>query len=446
MGAETQGPHPLDHVAARPLTRPLPVATLKRVGVFPPHATRRIPPLPLMHTLWITRQDPRPATSGEMIYSLGLIRALAAQDDQRLTVLAHRHPDAVGEVPGVTWRLPAEIGKKSPLCLLSGLPGDAHRLGGPAMRAALAELLGTETFDRVAIDQAACGWALDLLPADLPLLYVAHNHEAAVRAEVAAAYEGSPPMRWAIKRDAALYARLERRIAERAQWISAITPRDRAAFEADFPDKAYLVLSPGYDAAVTDAPDEHGPSITESTPRRVVLAGAFEWIAKRRNLESFLAAAAEPFQAAAIEFHVVGKADPEFFARLARRFPWAEFTANVPAMDPHLRDARIGLIPEALGGGFKLKALDYIFRGLPLASIRSALSGLPLKSGTTALAADTSADLAREIAEKIDDLEFLNAAAAGARDACRGAFDWADRGRDLAAALRREPAPADAAV
>ncbi|MCH7224946.1 hypothetical protein [Haloferula sp. A504] len=381
--------------------------------------------------LWITRQDPRPADSGDLIYTIGLLQALAATDECRITVLAHRAPHNAGEtLPGIHCELPVGVPKKSLLCLLSKLPSDAHRLGGREMREALWDLL-QEDFDCVVIDQAANAWALDLIPREMRVIYISHNHEASVRAEVAESGEGSPLFRWALTKDAMKYARLEDRLAERADAISAITPRDASIYKREFPEKRIKIISPGYSRRIP----ESLPPLVERTPRRVVLAGTFEWLAKRRNLEAFLTESAEPFEKANIAFHVVGKCDPAYFAKLSEEFPQVSFFPNVRSMDPHLGDARIGLIPEALGGGFKLKALDYIFRGLPLASIGPALSGLPLNPGRDCLAAGSTSELAELIADRIDDLEFLNQAAANALEKCRGAFHWSDRGKALARLL-----------
>jgi hypothetical protein len=388
----------------------------------------------MKHFLWITRQDPRPADSGEFIYSLGLIRALAAIGTVRLTVLAHQAAASELELPHVDWVLPSPLPEKSPLSLLSKLPSDAHRLAGTAIRDALKAQLSNHDFAGVIIDQAANAWALDHLPPELPIFYLSHNHEAVVRSEIASSQEGSLPLRFALRHDASKYATLERRLCATAKAISAITPRDERNFRHEFPEKGYCQLPPGFEDDIPDAPL---CPMTETTPRRVVLAGTFGWIAKRRNLEAFLHDAAEPFQQAEIEFHVVGKAAPEYFDGLGKRFPWARFIPNVPSMEPHLRNARIGLIPEALGGGFKLKALDYVFHGLPLASIESALSGLPLTPGEHVIAAETTAELARDVTAKMDDLDFLNQAAQGALDQCRHSFRWADRGQTLATALRR---------
>lgn len=384
-----------------------------------------------MRCLWITRQDPRPADSGELIYSHGLLRSLAGQPGIAITVLAHRAKKESDDDPGISWQLHGSIPGGRWKSLLSPLPADAFRLGNPVQRGELIRL-ARERWDWVVIDQAACAWVLGLLGKDTRVAYIAHNHEASVRKQVADDKGGSLPMRAALKWDAWKYGRMELSLARRASLISAITPRDADAFRRDAPGTPVIVLPPGYEGAIPDGPPR---TIGGDTPRTVVLAGAFEWIAKRRNLEGFLRAADGPFRKAGIAFEVVGKADPGWFASLAARYPWARFTANVPSVAPYLDKARMGLIPEALGGGFKLKALDYIFRGLPLASVEAALSGVPVDPAGEAIAAPDPAALAEAVAARIDDLAFLNHAATRALEKCRDAFRWEDRGRDLARAL-----------
>jgi len=384
-----------------------------------------------MRCLWITRQDPRPANSGELIYTLGLLESLAAQPGMEITVLAHKPAAPCEGGPPVRWALHGAIPNGRLKSLLSALPGDAFRLGNPVQREALAFLL-EERWDWIVIDQAAGAWALGMIGSEQKVAYIAHNHEAEVRRQVAFDRGGSFPMRLALKWDAAKYARMERTLCGRANLISAITPRDADAFRKEAPGKPVCVLPPGYKG---EAPQGNPREITAQIPRRVVLAGAFEWLAKRRNLEAFLSAAAGPFQRADIGFQVVGKADPAWFAALAKQHPWAKFDANVPSVSPYLDQARIGLIPEALGGGFKLKALDYVFRGLPLASVEAALSGVPIDPRTEAIAAPDPESLAAAVAARIDDLDFLNHAARRALEACRHSFRWEDRGITLFKAL-----------
>ena len=285
-----------------------------------------------MRCLWITRQDPRPADSGEVIYTLGLLTALAVRPGFEVTVLAHQAAKPCDGGPPVEWQLHGRIPAGRFKSLASRLPADAFRLGNPVQRAALTRLLERD-WDWILIDQAACAWALPMVPKSTRVAYLAHNHESEVRRQVAADGAGSPPMRIALKWDARKYSRLEARLCRRANLITAITPRDAAAFRGEAPGTPVWVLAPGYGGEIPAGPPRE---INAASPRQVVLAGAFEWIAKRRNLEAFLDAAAVPFRKSKIRFQVVGKADPAWFAALAERHPWADFAANVPSIAPYL--------------------------------------------------------------------------------------------------------------
>lgn len=388
----------------------------------------------MRNILWITRQDTRPLDSGELIYSGGLIDSLAATREFEITVLAHDAKRPATGGPSVRWKLTGTIPTTRWKAMFTRWPADAWRLGNSRSRAALRSLLAEGKWDWVVIDQAACAWAMDELArlrgAWGKLAYIAHNREAEVRPQVALESDGPWLLQTALHWDARKYAAMEDRLAVNADLVTAITPRDEQAFLRAHPGKATLCLPPGYVGKPHD-----GPGVTADTPVAVVLAGAFEWLAKRRNLESFLTAASGVFPENAIAFTIVGKAPDGYFEDLRDKFPWCEFAANVPSISPWLDRARIGLIPEALGGGFKLKALDYIFHRLPVAAIRPALSGLPLDPDRDAIVADDQDGLVRAIAERIHDTGYLARAATSALEKCRHSFDWKDRGIALAAAL-----------
>ena len=143
-----------------------------------------------MRCLWITRQDPRPADSGELIYTLGLLTSLAVQPGFEITVLAHEPAKPCDGGPPLTWQLHGSIPAGRLKSLASSLPADAFRLGNPIQRAALGRLL-ERAWDWIVIDQAACAWALPMIPKEAKVAYIAHNHETEVRRQVAADAGGS---------------------------------------------------------------------------------------------------------------------------------------------------------------------------------------------------------------------------------------------------------------
>ena len=399
-----------------------------------------------MRCLWLTRKYPRPINSGELIYSNGMISAFA-ETGVALTVIAHDNEETpVGDGSeasryrddqGVEWRLghPTLGGRLG--SLVTRWPADSYRLrnGGPAD--ALSTALGEGGWDVIVIDHAAMGWALDPILAGRngsgrpKVVYLSHNHEAKIRREIAHHSTSETfPKRFALKLDADKYARQEQDLCRRADLVTAITGFEVAAYREEFPHQSFEILTPGYDGE--RHPDHQ---ITEDTPRRVVMSGSFEWIAKRMNLEEFLEVAAAPFAAAGIELQIVGKTEEAFRESIARRYPSVDFVGRVPEMSPYLLDARMGLIVETLGGGFKLKALDYLFHRLPLAGLRHAVEGLPHESPDEVLLVDTLSDLVDEVTAAVDEVPRLNRMSGASFRKCEAAFRWRDRGQALLEAI-----------
>lgn len=407
-----------------------------------------------MKTLWLTRKYPRPANSGELIYSDGLIRSYARSGTD-LVVIAHDNDEApVGDggessahrdADGVEWRLGSpELGSRLG-SLFSRYPADSWRLKNGGPERALEEALARESWDAVVVDHAALGWALGPIRAqrraagimgDPVLVYVSHNHEAKVRREVARNSSAALPRRLALRLDAEKYARQEEGLCREVDLVTAITPAEVEAYREQFPRQRYLCLTPGY-----EGPCHVDREISEATPRRVVMSGSFEWIAKRINLERFLEQAAAPLADAGVGLQIVGKTDEPFRREMSARFPGVDFVGRVPEMSPFLLDARMGLIVEEFGGGFKLKTLEYLFHGLPLAGLTQAVEGLPLRSPEHLLLEGDVPALVAAITGVIDDLGRLNAMRTSAHEICRDAFRWETRGRDLRAAIAaiREP-------
>lgn len=403
-----------------------------------------------MKCLWLTRKYPRPRNSGELLYSDGLIRSFA-DAGAKLVVIAHDNDESpVGDGSeastfrddqGVEWRLGSpQLGSRLG-SLLRTLPADSWRLknGGPA--AALDKALVEESWEAILIDHAALGWALRPvlqrrrrggIPGAPLLVYVSHNHEARVRREVARNSDASWLRRLALRYDAEKYARQEEALCREVDLVTAITPAEVEAYRQGFPGQRYLCLTPGYSGSI-----HADRQITRETPRRLVMSGSFEWIAKQINLERFLEQAALPLSRAGIDLRIVGKAEESFRAAMEQRYPGVEFVGRVPEMSPYLLDSRMGLIVEEFGGGFKLKTLEYLFHGLPLAGLVQAVEALPLESLRHLLLTPDVSSLLEAIIDLIDDVDRLNRMQREALAICQGAFRWEDRGRELFEALQR---------
>jgi glycosyltransferase involved in cell wall biosynthesis len=176
--------------------------------------------------------------------------------------------------------------------------------------------------------------------------------------------------------------------------------------------------------------------IDSETPRAVVLFGSYRWSAKVANLRAFLDQADDVLAAAGIELRIVGDIADDIRSDLEKRYPSARFTGFVADPAPHL-NARLAVLAEPIGGGFKLKLLDYIFNRLPIAALDVCAAGLPAAVQDHMILQPDTAALLRKVIEVIDNFALLNEMQQKAYVAADGAFDWQARGRGFFDAINR---------
>ena len=378
-----------------------------------------------LRLLWLCMAHPGGRRAGSSTYSAGLLQAAAAAG-AAITLATCGDGEAL---PGVRVRaVPPRIRGRW-RSLASPLPGSAWTLAQPDMKDLVQRLLAEQDWSAAVIDHAAMGWAAQPLRlAGVPLVYAAHNHEATTRRTVAGLARPRwkrPLLRW----DAAKFGRLERALVRDAALVTAITPEDAAAFRGDSGGGPVIELTPGYAGGL-----KRLPPLAPDTPRRVILVGRYDWVAKQENLARWAAEGVPVLAAAGVETLVIGHVPAGLRRRLQR--PGLRFAGEQADLAAGLAAGRIGLVAEALGGGFKMKVLDYIFHGLTVAALPGGLTGLPAAARANALEAATPAALAGAILAAIDDVARLAEMRAGAFQAAGRAFGWQDRGEALLSAIK----------
>jgi glycosyltransferase involved in cell wall biosynthesis len=391
-----------------------------------------------MHCLWLTLADPDPATNGQLIYSKGLIEAARdAGATLRVIGLARReNPRTVCDLLGIDWRLADEQVQSTWRRQLSPVPIVAHRGNAPNLKRLLDQALAERSWDAIVIDSLSSGWAVNAVMRHRRqtlrpprLVYLSHNHEVTVARRIVKAARGLRRITKAI--DYLKVRRLERRLVAAADLVTANTPDDCRRFAADAKGRSVVFLPPGY-----AGPRLQARTINDDVPRRAILVSSLDWAPKRAAVEAFLADATAMLAREAIGLQVVGEAEPAYLEGLRRRFPSVDFVGRVDDVQPYMRQARLALVPDLLGG-FKLKGLDYVFNRLPILAMRVALPGMPLEDGTNIGLYDTHAALADGVVELIDDFPRLNAWQAAAYDACADRFDWLRIGHHLVQHMRK---------
>ncbi len=392
-----------------------------------------------MRCLWLTLADPEPQHNGQFIYSGGLIDSFAgagAEIDALGLSRAESHRYSGLQEGRITWWL----AKSRPLShwtsLRSRLPNIANRCRIPEMQGLLAARLDENRWDVIVFDGLSSVWALDPVlrrypdPKSRPrIVYVSHNHEESLRSQLTAV-QSHFIKRQAMRLDWLKTAIMERALVRAADLVTAITPEDCAVYQRQWPNKRIEVLTPGYRGRAVPS-----RQITNDLPRRAVIVGSFDWVAKRMNLEEFVNAADLLFTRHQIELQVIGSGDEGFFRVMQDKTSATQFTGTVDSIETYLDRARIAIVPERAGGGFKLKVLEYVFNRMPILAINGSAAGVPLSDNESILLFPGQNELANGVMRTIDNLDKLNQLQNAAYRACFNRFDWSSRGERLASVV-----------
>lgn len=390
-----------------------------------------------MKFVWILKEVPFNPESGLLIYSNGLVRGVMESGAQGILVGFERAEAKNVTIPGLDVKAIPQKKSIRALSLLTRYHSDSYRHRSSAFISAVVDAMQSRP-DFVVIDYFAMGWVLPIVEKCIRnngnptiVVHISHNYESGLRFEVANSQK-NPVMRAILRVDARKASRLEKDLLAACDLLVVNTDDDKENYQKEGFEKPVITLTPAYDGTIHPV-----APLTLEVPRRVLIVGAFDWIAKQSNLRRFLQAAERRFSAAGIDVLIVGRTPEAFMEKMSSQYPFCKFTGRVDDVRPYLTNGRIGLMPDDVGGGFKHKYLYYIFAGLPVATIRSQMAGLPVDPDRDVIARETMEDLVGAIAVAIDDIPRLNEMQRRCWESCSTAFNWEDRGRRLSEQIEK---------
>ena len=385
-----------------------------------------------MRCLWLARTLPFPLTAGDRIYSCHLAAALAAAGCD--VVFMGLKGDASSEpFPRVEWHV-VPGGKRSDwLASASILPLVAARHATAAYRAAIKRLTQVGHWDAVVVDYYGMGWAmkfLENLPGRPVRVFVTHNHEESVTRSQWRDTNSSVLRRIHMGQNHFKAKRIERRMTRQFDLVTVITEEDAGLFSDITSGLNTLLLTPGFSGRQVPS-----RTIDHETPSMVLLFGSYHWSAKQQSLIKFLDVFDEQMALRKIEIRIVGDIPDNFRAAILARYRAIVVTGKVEDPRPHLSAARLAIVAEPIGGGFKLKLLEYVFSRVPIAAIDACASGLPATIRDAMVLAPDLTTLYSRVISTVHNFDLLNDYQNRAYTAAAGLFDWPDRGTALMSAI-----------
>ncbi len=296
--------------------------------------------------------------------------------------------------------------------VFSSQPFNMAKYRRPSFEALVRAAIGSDAPDVVHFDSLHTAWLAPtvrrLAPQALRVLRC-HNAEHVILARLAES-ETHPVKKALIALQARRLHAYEAMALDDFDLILAITEADAARFRAMNPriDGRMIVVPAG-----ADLPDRLPPAPVEGGPIRLLHVAAMDWLPNQAGLRWFIEGVLPRLDAAGLDYHldVVGKNMPDEFQRYAG--PRVTVHGFVQDLAPITSRAQVAVVPLQVGGGMRVKILDYWAMGIPVVATSVGAEGLVAGDEPTVAVADRDADFARALLDL--------AASAPAREALRTA-------------------------
>jgi glycosyltransferase involved in cell wall biosynthesis len=370
--------------------------------------------------LWVSHEIPDRDLGGGSIRQYHLLRRLLEHADVDLVLLGKLRDEALRAALGKVVELPAPpmypVWRRRLGNLRAMVPGGEATemyLTSPIAEVLRAHLGDTSAYDLVQVEHEQLA---RLLPPVRSNIWVMTLHNlVSVWSEQRAAVSQKGRVRWVLLSDARRARDFERRIVEQYDLTIAMCEEDVQRLGGS---GRVLVVPNGVDL------DRFHSTPLPSRPR-LLFSGTFNW---EPNIDGAEWLCRELFprirtRVPGATLVVVGR-DPDQRVRNLANTPGAEFHFDVPSIVPFVESARVALVPLRMGSGTRLKALEALAAGRPVAGTSVGLEGLDLRDGVSAAIADDPDELAERVARLCQDNEHAGELVATGRRIVEEHYSW----------------------
>lgn len=360
-----------------------------------------------MRILFLASQFPYPKRSGATIKTAAILEHL--QERHEVHVLCLRDAELDVEQSQIAERFAGfgsvEVRRgRNALNLarsyVSRLPLSVERNRSGEMAALVEERLAAERFDAVFID----GWLMaQYVPESFAGLRLLHEHNAEyVMWERQARLEGNLLRKPLVKAEASRVRRYESRIVQEFDAVFAVSEADRRTLIGLGADEGRVHVLPNVpDGTLLDAP----PLSFEGSEALVLYLGTLSWQPNLEGIGRFLDEVWPLVrrQRSDARLLIAGGGAPRWLRRKAGSGKGVELAGEVLDAEPLYRRARAFIEATRSGGGTKVKILNALARGLPVAASPEAIEGLDVTPGEHVLAADRPPAMAAAVVQLLTD-------------------------------------------
>jgi glycosyltransferase involved in cell wall biosynthesis len=131
-----------------------------------------------------------------------------------------------------------------------------------------------------------------------------------------------------------------------------------------------------------------------------------------------------------IKFDVVGR-DPKQTIQKLNEDSDILITGEVPDVRPFISNSDVCIVPLRIGGGTRLKILEYFAMGIPVISTSVGVEGIDAINGEHLIIEDDISKFPDRIIELLNDQEFAKYLAKNGRKLVEEKYSWSQYGENL---------------
>lgn len=332
--------------------------------------------------LFVTYGNPELAARGDDVYTWDVINALKHNKDVYLHVVSY-YEDNKDRNKGY-FKLEALVDKltyvpfvyKNILVIgFSKYPAKISNRRTKGMIQTVKNILGQEHYDAVVINKFCLSYLIEEIK-DYKgrKIFIAHEVEEQLT-ESTYKYQTNCIKRWAYYADWLKTRYYEKRYLAQFDALTAICDLDKELFGKTLPNMKIDVLPPVIDLSTT------GLAINK-VENRFIICGTFHWGPKRQNLMMLLASKnIGMFKKSGHELLIVGYANKPDVDYVNSHYEGIQMTGPVESVAPYYEKARIAIVPELAGGGFKLKITEAVRYSKPIVAIKGSVTDKDMLPG-----------------------------------------------------------------
>ena len=361
-----------------------------------------------MRILCLSYEIPSPPDSGDSIYTLNLLGQLTqnghyvhlvcfGKSRERLQghVASSRIDRSVADsvFPYALYVTKVPFVAKSPCrAFFSFRPGMiANRFSRKYIRTVLSILDDEPPFDAIIVNHFKMAYLIEAIRPNVrgaKTILITHNAEAPLSKTVYTNHK-NPFKKFPYYLDYLKMRRYEPRYLRQYDAVTGIGQMDCDYFAGEYGLSNVHVLTPGID--LNEYPSRFPDPAKD---RAAIVCGSFLWEAKKLNLLYLLEC--EKFRLLhenGITVRIVGQAEPAFVEHVNRAYSGVKMTGRVADVRRYYDGCSIALIPELMGGGFKLKLLEAAALKKAVVALANAINAPLFQAGTHYIKATDFNDL-----------------------------------------------------